>query len=649
MQYWNGVQWITVSAGLPGQFLQMSANNIPFWTGSTYPTVTTAAVSAITSTTATGGGNVTGDGGAAVITKGVCWSTSSNPTLANSKTVNGNGLGSFSSSMTGLVPNTTYYVRAYATNSAGTGYGANVSFKTLCSSNLAVTVAISASANPFCENSPVTFTATPVNGGTIPTYQWKVNGANSGPNSPVFTYTPIEGDVIQCVLTSSQSCVTGNPATSNSITMAYSVPVSCGVRIRIASVDACTNDSITFVAIPTNVGANPSYQWSDNQVIIAGATNSTYRTLSDHRVDCSVSTNHSCPTVVHDHLAPGGNIEENPVCYGRPISLSCDFLFYGGCGLSGSTYLWENSSGSWTSDLQNPIINVGEPGYSSDIIYTSAFYSTPPNSSSRGWLCVKVMPQIELNGFSTPVSCYGGSNGSIFLNPSGGISPYSYQWSNGSTSQYNSGLTTGEYFVTVTDGNFCRNIFKEINCLFPLPFCDSIVYADPTNSSFSVYGPATQIAVSLVPSQTSCSNFYNGSIVSTVSGGTPPYNYSWTGPNGYSSAQQNIFNLSPGVYNITVTDNNQCTKTAATYVSSPPPITVSGTVTPTICNSNTGSIVLTVAGVNPPYTYLWNDGVTTQNRTGLPSGTYSVTVTDSQGCSGMNPASPSFFVFCYGD
>ena len=96
----------------------------------TLPTVTTTIISDITTTTATGGGNVTSDGGATVTARGVCWSTNQNPTTADSKTTDGSGTGSFVSSLIGLTPNTTYYVRAYATNSAGTAYGNQVSFVT---------------------------------------------------------------------------------------------------------------------------------------------------------------------------------------------------------------------------------------------------------------------------------------------------------------------------------------------------------------------------------------------------------------------------------------------------------------------------------------------------------------------------------------
>ena len=101
-----------------------------FTTKPTIPTVTTNTVSSITTTTATCGGNVTATGGASVTARGVCWSTSQNPTVSDSHTTNGTGTGSFTSSMTGLTAGTTYYVRAYATNSVGTSYGAQRSFTT---------------------------------------------------------------------------------------------------------------------------------------------------------------------------------------------------------------------------------------------------------------------------------------------------------------------------------------------------------------------------------------------------------------------------------------------------------------------------------------------------------------------------------------
>jgi uncharacterized protein (TIGR02145 family) len=95
------------------------------------PTLTTASASALTTSTSTSGGNITSDGGSSITTRGVVWSTTTNPTISlSTKTIDGIGTGTFTSALTGLIPKTTYYVRAYATNSAGTGYGNEISFTT---------------------------------------------------------------------------------------------------------------------------------------------------------------------------------------------------------------------------------------------------------------------------------------------------------------------------------------------------------------------------------------------------------------------------------------------------------------------------------------------------------------------------------------
>lgn len=96
----------------------------------TLPILITTAITSITGTSAQSGGNITADGGTAVTARGVCWNTAANPTTANSKTADGSGTGVFSSYVIGLTAGATYYIRAYATNSAGTAYGNELSFTT---------------------------------------------------------------------------------------------------------------------------------------------------------------------------------------------------------------------------------------------------------------------------------------------------------------------------------------------------------------------------------------------------------------------------------------------------------------------------------------------------------------------------------------
>ena len=122
MQYYNGTGWINMSVGI---------GSVPFTT----PIVSTRTTSSITSNGAISGGNISSDGGANITARGVCWSTSVNPTIAlATKTNDGNGIGLYTSTLTGLTANTTYHVRAYATNSVGTSYGGDSSFTTLDSS-----------------------------------------------------------------------------------------------------------------------------------------------------------------------------------------------------------------------------------------------------------------------------------------------------------------------------------------------------------------------------------------------------------------------------------------------------------------------------------------------------------------------------------
>ena len=130
IQYWNGTTWVNLAPGQNGQTLIIT-NGIPSWSGAAYPTLTTSSISSITSTSFNGGGNISSDGGASVSARGLVYATTSNPTLSNTILTIGSGTGSFSGSITGLTPNTTYYVRAYATNSAGTGFGNEITFQTL--------------------------------------------------------------------------------------------------------------------------------------------------------------------------------------------------------------------------------------------------------------------------------------------------------------------------------------------------------------------------------------------------------------------------------------------------------------------------------------------------------------------------------------
>ena len=131
MYYWNGSAWTIIPIGLEGDVMHV-CGGLPTWGGcqANLPFVETTNVQNITQTSSASGGIVYSDGGSPIIARGVCWSTSPNPTTANSYTTDGAGVGSFSSNVIGLAQNQTYYLRAYASNANGTAYGNQFSFYT---------------------------------------------------------------------------------------------------------------------------------------------------------------------------------------------------------------------------------------------------------------------------------------------------------------------------------------------------------------------------------------------------------------------------------------------------------------------------------------------------------------------------------------
>ncbi len=128
--YWNGTVWVKIQTGLPGQGLFLSQTGIPMWSGPALATLTTNAATSVTNIAAISGGNITSDGGTPVTARGICWSTSPNPTVSNSTTNNGTGTGAFTSNISGLLGSTVYYVRSYAVNTTGIAYGNQVTFTT---------------------------------------------------------------------------------------------------------------------------------------------------------------------------------------------------------------------------------------------------------------------------------------------------------------------------------------------------------------------------------------------------------------------------------------------------------------------------------------------------------------------------------------
>jgi hypothetical protein len=206
------------------------------------------------------------------------------------------------------------------------------------------------------------------------------------------------------------------------------------------------------------------------------------------------------------------------------------------------------------------------------------------------------------------VSCNGLSDGAITLHVTGGTTTYSYSWSNGATTTSIAGVTADTYSLTVTDANGCQTIFS-----------DTVSEPDTISNFFS-------------KSDVSCNSGNDGYLIVNPSGGTPGYTSLWN----TGATTDSIGGLIIGQYTVTVTDANGCQKIFTDSISQPDSLLASIILEDSaLCaGDSSGMAVAMATGGTTPYTYSWPAGFTASNDTlsGLPAGTYMVTITDDNGC-----------------
>ncbi len=160
-----------------------------------------------------------------------------------------------------------------------------------------VGVAIETAGLEICEGNEVEFTAIPENGGSTPAYQWKINGNNVGTNDAVFvSSTLVDGDIVSCELTSNANCITGNPASSNTLAMSVVGELPAGISIESDLDDICEGEEVIFIAMPVNGGSEPVYQWKINGEN-AGDNSNTFSTTelnNDDVVSCEMTSSFTC-------------------------------------------------------------------------------------------------------------------------------------------------------------------------------------------------------------------------------------------------------------------------------------------------------------------------------------------------------------------
>ncbi|RYD94673.1 MAG: T9SS type A sorting domain-containing protein, partial [Sphingobacteriales bacterium] len=209
------------------------------------------------------------------------------------------------------------------------------------------------------------------------------------------------------------------------------------------------------------------------------------------------------------------------------------------------------------------------------------------------------------------VACNGGTNASATVVTTGGTGAYTYAWSpSGGTASTATGLAAGAYSVLITDANGCT-------------LTKSFTITQPTALT------ATQSQVNV-----SCFNGSNASATVVATGGTGAYTYNWTPGNPTGDGTATATGLTAGTWSVAITDANGCTITKTFTITQPVVLaaTAAQTNTATCVESTNGGATVTVTGGTLPYTYLWDNAVTTAANTSLSVGTHTVNVTDFQGC-----------------
>ena len=257
------------------------------------------------------------------------------------------------------------------------------------------------------------------------------------------------------------------------------------------------------------------------------------------------------------------------------------------------------------------------PNVSSGSLATSLTAGTYEVTAFDGSGCesattVEITQPEELTGTTstTNVSCFEKSDGSITVELSGGSTPYTYLWSNGSSVEDIENIGPGSYTLTLTDNNGCVLVMS-----------DEIV--EPTEMTLLFDESINLINVS-------CNGLSDGAITAGVEGGTAPYTYLWS----TGETTSNLENLAAGFYDITITDSNNCS------IENTFEVTETEALVFVDCNSEDvtttggedGTATVVIAGGTTPYTYSWSNGQTTNPAINLAAGTYDVSVIDANGC-----------------
>ena len=383
-------------------------------------------------------------------------------------------------------------------------------------------------------------------------------------------------------VTDANGCVKG---------FAYTVTEPLVLTINSSESDVSYNGADDgAITLNPNGGTAPyTYLWNDAN------TSSTRTSLPPANYTVTVTDANGCQiienfTIAEPLVLTNTTVKQDVLCFGQATGI-VNITPSGGT--TPFTFLWSN--GATTEDITNVIAG----NYSVTI------------TDANGCQLIENITILEPAAALTftdivgEITCNGATDGAIALTVTGGQAPYTYNWSNGSTNEDQSGLSPGLYTVTVTDANGCS-----------------------INGNYTMTDPPV-LTSSGITTNVSCFGASDGAIDFTVVGGEAPYTFIWS----HGGNTEDVTGLPPGSYTVQVVDNRGCSITDVFTITGPTILTASFTKTEVDCfGNNNGAIDLGVSGGTAPYTYSWSNGATTEDISSLVANTYTVTITDANGC-----------------
>ena len=516
-----------------------------------------------------------------------------------------------------------------------------------------VSVIITASSNPTCAGTSVCYTATVMNGGSTPVYQWKVNSINVGTNSSVFCYVPANGDIISCQVTSSLACASPNPATSNAITMTIIATVAASVSIVPDQNNVCAGTMVTFTPAPVGGGATPAYEWFKNTVAVGTGSTYSYVPANGDQVYVIMTSSLSCATgspatsnmvimTVNPILTAAVTIvaTANPVCAGTTVTFTATPVNGG----TTPAYQWYNGSipvGSGGAAYSYIPVN----GDMITVVMTAnaapCLTGSPATSNAITMTVNPILPASVTIASTANTICAGTSVTFTATPVNGGTSP-SYQWYKGinpvggnSPTYTSSTLANGDVIHVVMTSNASP-------CLTGSPSTSNTITMTVNPLPVpSITGPA-QVCQNVCP------------VTFTTEPGMTGYTWA-VSPGGVNLSGQLTntatfcFNgIGPQWVSVTYQNGNGCAPLTPTvfpvFVNTMPVPTITGPAT--ACTGTTGVIYSTEAGMTG-YNWIITAGGTITSGSGTNiinvswntpgAQTVSVNYTSVSGCT---PASP---------